>query len=158
MKIERYMSQNDASVLSRLAYGMLRFGKSDTNLAERLIDIISGAMLLPETSSRRDYVCLYSVVTYRRLGSVRNECTVIVCPQDCDDVLVQISILAPLALALLGRAVGSIVEVPLPFGRIQYVEIIGVAPIGQQPTLSKTAIGRPSGRSRLAQWQGERRE
>ena len=126
MKIERYLSQHDASTLSRLAENLLRLRDVKFNHAERIIELITTAILLPENSQRNDYVSLYSTVVYRAIGTSQLKSIVIVCPQDASDVLAKISLLAPLAMALLGRVVGSVVAVTLPFNQVQYIEIVEV--------------------------------
>ena len=126
---ERFLSQKDACLLSRLAEAMLRLRDVKFNFADRLVEFLSGAILLPETSTRDDFVRLNTVVTYRAVGSAKREYLAIVCPQDADDVLARVSVLSPLAMAMLGRVVGSIVEIGLHFGRVQYVEIVDVASI-----------------------------
>jgi regulator of nucleoside diphosphate kinase len=126
MKIERYLSQHDASTLSRLAENLLRLRDVKFNHAERIIELITNSILLPENSRRDDYVSLYSTVVYRAIGTSQLSSVVIVCPQDTSDVLAKISLLAPLAMALLGRVVGSVVAVTLPFNQVQYIEIMEV--------------------------------
>jgi len=126
---ERFLCQKDACLLSRLAEAMLRLRDVKFNFADRLVEFLSGAILLPETSTRVDFVRLNTVVTYRAVGSSRREYLAIVCPQDADDVLARVCVLSPAAMAMLGRLVGSIVEIGLPFGRVQYVEIVDVASI-----------------------------
>lgn len=146
---ERFLSQKDACLLSRLAEAMLRLRDVKFNFADRLVELLSGAILLPETSTRDDYVRLNTVVTYRAVGSASHECLLIVCPQDADDALARVSILSPQAMAMLGRLVGSIVEISLPFGRVQYVEIVDVAPIdachgiGEETAKSSSSIRWP---------------
>jgi regulator of nucleoside diphosphate kinase len=126
MKIERYLSQHDAATLSRLAENLLRLRDVKFNHAERIIELITTSILLPENSRRDDYVALYSTVVYRAIGTSQLNSIVIVCPQDASEALAKISLLAPLAMALLGRVVGSVVAVTLPFNQVQYIEIVGV--------------------------------
>jgi len=126
MNIERFLSQNDASILSRLAENLLRLRDLNFNHAERVIELITTSILLPENSRRDDYAGLYSTVIYRAIGTSESKSIVIVCPHDANDTLANVSILSPLAMALIGRVVGSIVAVALPFNRLQYVEILEV--------------------------------
>jgi len=137
MKIERFLSQHDASTLSRLAETLLRLRDVKFNHAERLIDLITTSILLPENDYRDDYVSLYSTVVYRAVGTSELKSIVIVCPQDASDTLANVSLLAPLAMALLGRTVGSIVAVTLPFNHMQYVEIVEVR--SRQPDTCRRA-------------------
>ncbi len=128
MKTDRFLSQEDAATLSRLAEHLLRRRDVNMNFAERLIDLISTSILLPENVRRDDCVALYSKVTYREIGSERRQAIIIVCPNDAQEALARVSILAPLAMSLLGRPAGSIVEVALPFDQVKYVEIVDVQP------------------------------
>ncbi|HYD59835.1 MAG TPA: GreA/GreB family elongation factor [Noviherbaspirillum sp.] len=132
MKNERFLSQEDAATLSRLAEHLLRLRDVNMNSAERLIDLIGTAILLPENVRRDDCVALYSTVTYREIGAEQRQSVVIVCPQDTQEALARVSILAPLAMSLLGRPAGSIVEVALPFDQVKFVEIVDVLPADRQ--------------------------
>jgi regulator of nucleoside diphosphate kinase len=126
MKFDRFLTQEDASTLSRLAEQLLRVREVRINFAEKLIELIATSILLPENAPRPDCVCLHSKVTYRVIGTDEHRVVHVVCPIDANDMLAQVSVLAPLALALLGRSVGSIVEIPMPFSQVQYVEIVEV--------------------------------
>lgn len=126
MKIERFLSQKDAGILSRLAERLLRLREVKINSAEQLVDLISNAILMPENAQRKDCVALYSEVTYREVGTSRLETIFLVCPQETNEALARVSILAPVAMALLGRPVGSIAEITLPFKQVKYVMITDV--------------------------------
>ena len=126
MRFERFLTQADASALSRLAEHLLRVRDVKFNVAERLIELIATSILLPENAVRPDCVSLQSTVTYRVVGTDAHWTVHIVCPLDAGSALAHASILAPLAMALMGRPVGSIVDVTLPFNQIQYVEIVDV--------------------------------
>ncbi|WP_420475477.1 GreA/GreB family elongation factor [Noviherbaspirillum sp. ST9] len=126
MKNERFLSQEDATILCRLAEHLLRMRDVTFNIAEQLIELIGSSILLPENAERSDYVALYSEVTFREVGSMRLETIFLVCPQDTQDALARVSILSPIALALLGRPLGSITAVTLPFFKVRYVEVVGI--------------------------------
>jgi len=132
MKIERVLSQEDAAVLSRIAENLLRMREVSFNFAEQLIELISTSILLPQNVRRHDCVSLQSEVTFREVGTTHSETVFLVCPQDAHEGLARISILAPLAMALIGRPVGSVAEVVLPFNRVKYVEITDVRHIGDR--------------------------
>jgi len=132
MKIERVLSQEDAAVLSRLAENLLRMREVSFNFAEQLIELISSSILLPQNVQRHDCVSLQSEVTFREVGTKHSETVFLVCPQDAHEGLARISILAPLAMALIGRPVGSVAEVVLPFNRVKYLEITGVRQLSDQ--------------------------
>ena len=60
MKNERYLTQNDAATLSRIAEHLLRMGEVEVNAGEQLLDIISTSIILPVDVQRKGYVTLYS--------------------------------------------------------------------------------------------------
>ena len=132
MTTERYLTQHDATMLSKLAEQLLRTRDVDFNQAEKLIDLIAASILLPENTPRKDCVSLYSRVRYRHVGSKDEQSIVIVCPHDVNETLVRVSILAPLAMALIGRPEGTIVEVELPFNRAQSIEILEVQDLSSE--------------------------
>ena len=127
MKTKRFLSHSDATTLSKLAEHLLRERDVKLNFAEMLLDLLATAILLPENVSRPDCVALHSKATYRIIGTNEHSSIVIVCPRDANASLARVSILAPLAIALLGRPVRDIVEVVLPGGKIQFVEVTDVA-------------------------------
>ncbi|HJV73353.1 MAG TPA: GreA/GreB family elongation factor [Noviherbaspirillum sp.] len=129
MKTERYLTQADATVLSRLAEQLLRVREVKFNAGEDLIDLLSTAILLPENSTRKDCVALHTEVTYHTGSPKEKKTLAIVCPQDANQELARVSVLAPLAMALIGREVGSVVDVELPFGHSQAVSILKVHPL-----------------------------
>lgn len=126
MKSERYLSQTDAAILSRLAEHLLRTGGPGTQHAKQLISIIETAILLPANATRDDYVALYSTVACRDVESNRHMSICIVCPREVHEGLARVSILSPLALSLVGRIDGSFVDVTLPFLQPMFVEIVGI--------------------------------
>lgn len=135
MKIERYLTQADATVLSRLAEQLLRVREVKFNAGEDLIDLLSTAVLLPENSTRKDCVALHTEVTYHIDSSKEKKTLAIVCPQNANQELARVSVLAPLAMALIGREVGSVVDVQLPFGQSQTVSILEVQPLSTLASL-----------------------
>jgi regulator of nucleoside diphosphate kinase len=125
MKIERYLTQHDAAVLSKLAEKLLN-ERQKSDAGERLIEIISTAILLPENVRKSNCVSLYSDVTYQRTDGGDNHSIRIVCPQDANQTLARVSVMSPIALAIIGRQVGSLVEVELPFSQVLFVKILDV--------------------------------
>ncbi|RJG06699.1 transcriptional regulator [Noviherbaspirillum cavernae] len=126
MKFKRYLTQDDATVLSRLAEQLMRVRDVRFNSGETLIDIISTSILLPENTRKKNFVSLYAEVAYTGIEHDGEHAMTIVCPQDANQALAHVSILAPLALALIGREVDSMVEVELPFSQVHVVKILGV--------------------------------
>lgn len=128
MKNERFLTEQDAATLSQLADELLLVRDAKVNFTNKLNELISASTLLPDDRGRADCVALHSTVTYRTVGSNDRKSLVIVCPEDADSASGRISILAPLAMALLGHCKRSIVEFHLPFNQTQFVEIMDVEP------------------------------
>lgn len=126
MKNERYLTQNDAATLSRIAEHLLRMGEIEINAGEQLLDIISTSIILPVDVQRKGYVTLYSTVTYAPVDSDEERKLTIVCPQDANPQLALISALTPIGLALIGRKALTTVEVALPSKRIEKLKILDV--------------------------------
>ncbi len=139
MKTKRYLSQDDAATLSRLAEQLLRVRDVKFNAAENLIELISTSILLPANSRRKDCVSLYSKVTYGKVDTDERHTMMIVCPQDANQDLAQVSILAPIAMALIGAKLNSVVEVQLPFDQVHHLKILEIdrcSPAGGESDLS----------------------
>ncbi|MNK04288.1 nucleoside diphosphate kinase regulator [compost metagenome] len=129
MKNERYLTQNDAATLSRIAEHLLRMGEVEINAGEQLIDIIATSIILPVDVQRKGYVTLYSTVSYSPVESEEVRQLTIVCPQDANPQLALISALTPIGLALIGRKALSTVEVALPSKRVEKLKILDVKPL-----------------------------
>jgi regulator of nucleoside diphosphate kinase len=126
MNFERYLTQRDAALLSKLAENLLRELDVKFNKGEQLVDILSTAILLPETVHKDDCVTLHSEVVYRRLDTNEQHSVTIVCPYESSPALARISALAPLALALIGRQIGSVVQVELHDDQFYEVKVVSV--------------------------------
>lgn len=124
----RYLQQHDAAVLSRLAAAWLGAGGERACAGARLADILATAILLPESEGPAQYAALYSHVSCRNLGNGEREGVFIACPQDANLALAQVSLLTPLALAVLGRACGSVVRIEDPAGGRREFEILAITP------------------------------
>lgn len=130
MKVERFLSQHDAATLSRLAENLLRLPHARYFYAEKLIEILRTAILLPEQCGKTDYACLNSTVMVRPVGTDEVRALLLACPHDANDSLAAATVLTPMAMALLGRVAGSIVDVVQPYNRVQFIQIVGIVPAG----------------------------
>ncbi len=128
MKNQRYLTQNDAALLSKLAEHLLRLGETEFNAGEEIVDMIATSTIFPADVQRKDCVSLYSTVTYATLNSDDQRSITIVAPQDANPQLARISALTPIGLALIGRKVTHIATVTLPSNRIEKLKILAVVP------------------------------
>lgn len=126
MKTKRTLSQSDARALSQFAEQLMRVREVRYNTADTLIELIATSNLLPESDMLSDYITLNSTVTCRLIGTGGYWTIPILGPGDTDDTLPGALIMTPQAIALLGRRIGSIVEVSIAFNTVQYVEIVEV--------------------------------
>jgi regulator of nucleoside diphosphate kinase len=126
MRIGRYLTQYDASILCKLAESLLRLREVDFNAGEKLLEIISASIILPEHVRKKDCVSLFSKVTYSNINPDVSESIELVCPQDANQKLARVSVLSPIGLALIGQKVHTIVNVESPFGSIHHIKIIDV--------------------------------
>lgn len=123
---QRILSYQDALLLSKLSEHLLRVAGPETYAAEQLVEILSTGTILPDGEIREDRVGIGSLVVYHEAGQRERENTTIVPPEDGNPSLGRISVLTPMALALIGRKVGTTVEVPLPLQRTKQFTIAEV--------------------------------
>ena len=123
MNFARHLNQDDAAALSRLAEHLFRLGDTEIAMGEALADIVATAVLTPADVRKKNHVGLYAEVKYVRDGDEMETAVTIVLPQDAQPASGRISILAPLALALIGRRVNELVKVDLPMGKSMTLKI-----------------------------------
>ena len=120
-----FISTADARELDRVLSDHLdrdTASESALELSTKLFDAhVVGSRALPHGTIRLD-----STVTYEELPERKRRCVTLVRPRDADAGAGRISILSPVGRALLGNAVGSVVEVLLPTGRQQVVRVVDV--------------------------------
>lgn len=126
MTIRRYLDHDDAYQLRMLVEQLLRVRDVQFNAAEKLIELIATAMILPVNSERDDYVSLNSEVDYRKYGTNEIQTTKIVYPHEANDSSGCPIGPAPLAMAMLGHRVGSVVEVSHSSNELEFYEILQV--------------------------------
>lgn len=141
-----YLSQHDLAVLTRF----VRARSADPGRVEaavrRLAHLTAVSRTLPsgDSDGGKRRVSLGASVRYRvaACGTAIHERTrggadldtvVIACPQDAQAMTPRVSVLAPLALGLLGHAEGCTVDVDLALGRTLRLEIVEVQPPAPLP-------------------------
>lgn len=97
----------------------------DTPLAEALDAELHRAVVVPQRDVPADVVTMNSEVTYEDCATGARRTIRIVFPQDADASAGRISVLAPIAAALLGLRTGQEIEWRVPKGmtRLRVVEI-----------------------------------
>jgi regulator of nucleoside diphosphate kinase len=123
MNFVRHLNHEDATTLSRLAEHLFRLGDKEIAMGEVLADIVATAVLTPVDVRKKKNVGLNTEVKYARHDDETETAITIVLPQDANPATGRISILAPLALALIGRQVDELVKVDLPMGKTMMLKI-----------------------------------
>jgi len=122
-----FISTADARELDRVLSDQLdRDEASDSalELSTKLFDAqVVGSRALPHGTVR-----LHSTVTYEEVPAGTRRRVTLVPPRAADAGAGRISILSPVGRALLGNALGSVVEIPLPTGRQQRARVLEVSP------------------------------
>lgn len=125
------LNRQDATRLQALAEQILHHDGAESAAAERLLDIVSAALLPDEAP---EHASLHSTVTYAAAGATQT--VTLVEPTEAAPGTTRISVLAPVGLALLGRKSDDESEVILPSGRIAKIHIVAVT----QPATDACAV------------------
>lgn len=141
-----YLSQHDLAVLTRF----VRARSADPGRVEaavrRLAHLTAVSRTLPDgdgdggerrvslgASVRYRVAACGTAIHERTRGGADLDTVVIACPQDAQAMTPRVSVLAPLALGLLGHAEGCTVDVDLALGRTLRLEIVEVQPPAALP-------------------------
>jgi regulator of nucleoside diphosphate kinase len=103
--------------------------QNDTPLAESLEEELERAVIVAQRDVPADVVTMNSEVTYEECDTGAQKTIRIVLPKDADAAAGRVSILAPVAAALLGLRVGQEIEWRVPRG----VKRLRVADLPYQP-------------------------
>lgn len=126
MKNQRYLHRRDALRLNQLAEQLLHLDGIEIEAAEQLQEVVAGATMLPDHTSRKDCVALHSLVTYEAAIDGIPQTISLVFPHDADPNVGRISVLTPIGLALIGSKRNSLVDVSLPSGRTEKIRILAI--------------------------------
>lgn len=128
MKNQRYLAQDDAAILYQLAEQLMRLNGLETETAEELSDIVASATRLSANSRRKDVVMLDSTVSCLALSTQQTSQLTLVHPSHSDPGAGRISVLTPIGMAILGRKINATIEVALPSGKREKIQILDVKP------------------------------
>ena len=117
------VTTHDARRLEALLQGATA---RSTPMASLLEEELSRAVLVEPQDVPPDIVTMHSRVVCRDEGSGEQREIELVYPHEADAARDRISILAPVGTALLGLAVGSSIEWPVPGGRTTRMRVMAV--------------------------------
>jgi len=121
---ELILSKTDAEVLALTLGERRRHFALEAAAADTLSDLVVEARLVPDHELPADRVAMNSKVTYREEPDGMSRSVVLVHPIEADAAAGRISVLSPIGLALLGRGVGSLVDVDVPGGKLLTIRIL----------------------------------
>jgi regulator of nucleoside diphosphate kinase len=110
------ITQPDIEKLRKLIDARTKVSTRDRENLEMLADELERAEVVPASEISADAVTMHSHVLVRDLNSGVESVYTLVFPQDADIAQGKISILAPIATALLGYREGDEIEWPTPGG------------------------------------------
>ncbi|MFA5539000.1 MAG: nucleoside diphosphate kinase regulator [Gemmobacter sp.] len=98
------IDQTQLEPLERLAQGAL--GRNP-DLADRLLDELSRARILPPGKMPADVICLGNRATFRDETTGKEQSVVLVLPEQADIDTGKVSVLTPIGVALIGLQAGA---------------------------------------------------
>ena len=114
----------------------------DEAAAERLEAELDRAAVVPQPEVPRDVVKMNARIVFEDPEAGRRREITLCYPRDADPARGRISILAPVAMALLGLRIGDSIDWPLPGGRKATFRIASiVAQPEEQSAASRTGAG-----------------
>ena len=121
---ELLVSARDAEALASVV-GDRHLAARFENETDALAELLMEARMVPHEELPRNRVAMNSRVTYREVDGPARTVT-IVHPAAADPTQLRISVLSPVARALLGRRPGSSVNASVPGGRGITLHIVAV--------------------------------
>lgn len=121
---ELILSATDAEVLALMLGERRRQHALEAAAADGLADLLVEARLVPHDELPADRVAMNSKATYVEEPDGARRSVVLVHPIEAHATAGRISVLSPIGLALLGRGVGSLVDVAVPGGKLLTIRIL----------------------------------
>lgn len=127
MHHELILSATEAEVLALMLGERRRRNALEAAAADDLADLLSEARLVPHGELPHDRIGMNARVTYRQEPGGETRSVILVHPIEADAGVGRISVLSPVGLALLGRAVGAVVSVDIPGGNTLNIRVLETA-------------------------------
>ena len=124
----RLLTRREISVLGHAAEKWLRLRDVELNLGELALAVLRNAILRPTECQRRDIASINWTVEAELLGAPQALAITLVTPPKADIALGRVSILSALGLALIGHAMGTVAQVPLPSGQTIDARLVATRP------------------------------
>ena len=121
---EILISARDAEALSLMLGDWPRRHRLEEEAADALVDPLVGARVVATNQLPVDVVTMGSTVTYVDIPDGARQTVTVVFPAQADAGAGRVSVLSPIGRALLGRPLGSVIDIVLPTGRHLAVRIV----------------------------------
>jgi regulator of nucleoside diphosphate kinase len=123
---ELLVSASDAEALASVVGDRRRSDRFEADAADALADVLINARMVPHDRLPADRVALGSSVTYREEPGGEPRTVALVHPRDADPSEGRISVLSPVARALLGRRSDSVTSVTVAGGRALTIRVLRI--------------------------------
>lgn len=124
----RLLTRREVSVLGHAAERWLRLRDVELNLGELALAVLRNATLRPTECQRRDIASINWTVETELLGAPEALAITLATPSMADIALGRVSIFSASGLALIGRAIGTVAQVPLPSGQTIDARLVAIRP------------------------------
>lgn len=121
---EVLITARDAEALSLMLGDWPRRHRLEEEAADALVDTLVSARVVATNQLPADVVTMGSTVTYVDIPDGARQTVRVVFPAQADAGAGRVSVLSPIGRALLGRSLGSVIDIMLPTGRHLAVRIV----------------------------------
>jgi transcription elongation GreA/GreB family factor len=112
----RFLTSEEAVLLSDAAENWMRLRDVELNPGEYLLQLLSGATVRPRKCAREDIASLNWTMAVELPGYGEPKELTLVSPKDADISFGRVSVLSLLGLSFIGRVVGSVAQIELASG------------------------------------------
>ena len=99
---------------------------SETKSSAALEEELARAKVVPQKEIPKDVVTMNSKIKFLDLDSKKESEITLVYPKDADVTKSQVSILAPVGIALIGLRKGQTIDWPMPNGQSRKLQVTGI--------------------------------
>lgn len=126
MNNARFLTPEEATLLSDAAEHWLRLGDVELNPGEYVLQLLLKATVRPLTCAREDIASLNWTVAVELPGCDALKELTLVCPEEADMSRGRVSVLTALGLSFIGRVVGCVAPIQLATGWPEKASLLAV--------------------------------
>ncbi len=122
----RFLTMEEATVLSHAAERWLRLGDVELNPGEQVLGLLTRAAVRPQDCKREDIAGINRTLMLQLPDCEEPKELTLVSPEEADASLNRVSVLTSLGLSFVGRVVGSIAQLQLAAGPSMTARLLAV--------------------------------